>query len=242
MATTGEVAQTRQLAATPVVEAARAQRAGLGSRLSAGHVVMIVAGILAFVATAGVLRSRDATVPVAVAARDIPPGAVVDRGAVRSVPLSQKSPLVAAVLGPTALDGQHMVAARLIRAGEPLRRSDVRTGAGDGLRAMSVSVNRDHAAGGELVVGDRVDVIQASPTGATYVVRDAEVLAVPPKGNNSGLGLGNGASNYYVTVAVDGDAALRLAAAIQGGKVEVLRSNGAAPPSRPSYSASSPGT
>ncbi|PLS75322.1 MAG: hypothetical protein CYG61_07985 [Actinobacteria bacterium] len=86
---------------------------------------------------------------------------------------------------------------------------------------MSLPVERQHAVGGALRPGDRVDVIDGAE--ASFVVTNAEVLAVPnlSNGNLSGTG------SYAITIAVDAQGALRLAAAIAGGKVEVVRSTGA---------------
>ncbi|MCZ7536559.1 MAG: hypothetical protein M5T61_12085 [Acidimicrobiia bacterium] len=55
-------------------------RRALTSRLSAGHVVMVVAGLLGFLLTLDLLQAADTTVPVAVAAADIEAGERVDAG------------------------------------------------------------------------------------------------------------------------------------------------------------------
>ena len=55
-------------------------RRSLRGRLSVGHVVMIVAGLLGALLTLAVLRRADDTTPVAVAAREIPAGAEVTSG------------------------------------------------------------------------------------------------------------------------------------------------------------------
>jgi Flp pilus assembly protein CpaB len=119
------------------------------------------------------------------------------------------------------------VATRRIAAGEPLVHSALSPAAApDGLRAMSVPVPAEHAVGGELSVGDRVDVINADGPQALYVVRSAEVIGVAPRRGSAGFS--SSSSAFYVSIAVDSDTALRLAAAIRAGKVEVVRATGAA--------------
>ena len=89
---------------------------------------------------------------------------------------------------------------------------------------MSLAVPAASAAGGALTAGDVVDVI-AGGEDARYVVAAAPVLAV---GGEGGLGLG-GTQGLVVTLAVDDDEALRLAAAIAGGDVQLVRATGAPP-------------
>ncbi len=220
---------TGQLTATPAGPAALgppAPRRPWRTRLASGHLLMVVAGLLTFVLVTGSLRERGQTVPVAVAAHDIAPGAAVAPEDVRTVAMSASSPLRSGLLAPADLVGEGRVATRRIAAGEPVLASALAGAAGPrGLRAMSVPVAPEHAAGGELAVGDRVDVIAADEAVA-YVVRGAEVIAVAPRRGSAGLSASTG-GQFYVTLAVDADTALRLAGAIRGGKLEVVRSTGA---------------
>ena len=187
---------------------------------------MILAGLLTFVLVANALRSREATVEVAVAAADVAPGAVLAPDAVRTSTLPATSSLRESLIAPETLRTERWVATRRIAAGEPVLRSALaRAAAPGGLRAMSVPVSPDHAAGGELAIGDRVDVISADGAQATYVVRNAEVIGVAPRRGSGGLS--SSAGQFYVTIAVEADPALRLAAAIRAGKIEVLRATGA---------------
>ena len=75
-------------------------------------------------------------------------------------------------------------------------------------------------------VGDRVDVISADGPLPAYVVRNAEVIGVAPRRGSGGLS-SSPTGQFYVTVAVEAEPALRLAAAIRAGKLEILRSTGA---------------
>jgi hypothetical protein len=88
---------------------------------------------------------------------------------------------------------------------------------------MSLPVPVEHAAGGALVEGDRVDVISVIDGNAAFVAADLEVVAVSenPSGAIGSIG------EYHVVVSVTADAALDLAAALDAGSVEIVRSTGA---------------
>ena len=212
---------------TLVMAPAGRRRRPLRTRLASGHLLMVLAGVLTFVLVANALRSRDATVEVVVATTDVASGAVVDPAATRAVALPASSALRDSLVGPGLLRAERWVAARRIVAGEPLARSALtRAAAPGGLRAMSIPVSPDHAAGGEVDVGDRVDVISAEGPQPGYVVRNAEVIGVAPRRGSGGLS-SSSSGQFYVTIAVEADPALRLAAAIRAGKLEILRSTGA---------------
>lgn len=192
------------------------------TRVSPGLALAVVAGVLAALFYLRATGGPDG-VPVAIAARDIPAGEAVGIGDLRFSEVVA-SPRLLAKLVPRgelgALNGS--ITARSVAEGSPLLRADLVTAAASGQqRAMSLPVEREHAVGGALRPGDRVDVIDGAD--GSYVVTDAEVLAVP---NLSSSDLA-GTRNYAITIAVDAQGALRLATAIAGGKVEVVRSTGA---------------
>ena len=91
---------------------------------------------------------------------------------------------------------------------------------------MSLPIPAEHAVGGRLVAGDRVDVIAVRDGRATYLVTAAPVLAVPDGDARAGLGA---LRAFAVTLAVDDAEALRLAAALRTDDLEVIRSTGAPP-------------
>jgi Flp pilus assembly protein CpaB len=101
----------------------------------------------------------------------------------------------------------------------------VEPGAPSGLRSMSIPINAEHAAGGAIRAGDRVDVISVSDEEAAFVVSDVGVISVA---NSDGDAFGV-AGDYFVVVAVDAAQALVLAKALDSGSVELLRSTGAPP-------------
>lgn len=195
------------------------------ARLSTGHLLMLLAGIVAVVANYAALRGADDVVAVLVADTAIAAGAPLDVGALSVAEVgaggSVTDRLVRADQRET-LEG--MVAVAAVASGDPLRRSDVRAPAAPGRqRAMSVPVGTDHAVAGALQPGDRIDVIETSERGARYLVTDAAVLDVADGGTLESL------RRFSVTIAVDADDALRLAEAIHAGDLDVVRATGAKP-------------
>lgn len=213
--------------AVPSADRLPVPRRRLGQRVSAGHVVMVVAALLAVLLNFSVLRARDDTVQVAVAARDIPAGATVPAGAIRYAAVRVDDALLATLVEPGDLaDLDGWVAAGPLTAGEPVRASDVRApSAPRAQRAMSLPVPVQHAVGGALRPGDRIDVIEVRDGAASYVVTDAEVLDVAASEQRGIAAL----EQFSVTLAVDDRTALRLAAAVRAGTLDVVRSTGAAP-------------
>ena len=198
-------------------------------RLSAGHVLMVVAAIVAGLFNLVALRSGNERVGVAVVAAPVAAGQPLTADALRYEPLGIGRSLQASlVTEAAAAGGSDWVAVRDLQVGDVLLRSDLRSSATpDGQRAMSIPVDPAHAAGGALRAGDRVDVIDVSEDRTAYVLTGAEVLAVTG-GGTGGLG---GVGGFSITVAVDADAALRLAVAIRSESVDVVRSTGATPAS-----------
>lgn len=203
------------------------RRRRLVGRVSAGHVVMITAALLAMVLNYSVLRARDDTVRIAVAAEEVPAGVPVAPDQFSFVPVRLDQDLEARMLSPRDLpDVEGHIASAVIPAGAPVRRSDLRApSAPQEQRAMSVPIEPEHAVGGALVPGDRVDVIEVRDGEARYLLTDGEVLAVPER---EPIGGGIAALNTFnVTLAVDDETALALAAGIREGAIEIVRSTGA---------------
>jgi Flp pilus assembly protein CpaB len=197
------------------------------SRLSFGHVVTLLAGLLATVLVFSVLRERDATFLATAAGAEIRAGTTVEATALRTVAVRVPADVRGRLVVPAALDRfRGWIATRTLQPGELLSRGDLRPPAApSALRAMSIPVEAAHAVGGALAAGDRLDVIEVDEGGqASYVVTGAEVLAVNRP--DSGV-IGAAASSPSLTVAVDARQALHLAAAIRGGRFELVRSTGA---------------
>jgi Flp pilus assembly protein CpaB len=188
-----------------VVHAALTRRTGrtFASRVSTGHLVMVLAGVLGVVLTLSVLRADDDRRSVLVAATHLAPGAVIDADAVRVERIDAGAGVLAALFTPDeveSLDGRVAVAS--IEEGALVTRDAVKAaGAGAAPRSMSFPLPRARAVGGQLDARDRVDVlaVERDGAGAGYVMADAEVLAVD---SDTGGPLGT-SDEITVTLAVD---------------------------------------
>jgi Flp pilus assembly protein CpaB len=190
---------------------------------------MIVAGLLGVVLTLSVLRGADDRREILVAAKDLVPGAVIDAQSVRVERIDASRSVLASTYAPDDLDAlEGRVATAAIEKGTLVTRGAVRPReAGAASRSMSFPLAKARAMGGALDTGDRVDVLTVQHDGsqAGYVMTDVEVLDID---GASGGPLG-APDELTVTLAVDADAAVRLAAALEGGTVTLVRSTGAAP-------------
>jgi Flp pilus assembly protein CpaB len=205
------------------------RRRALRSRVSTGHVVMVLAGVLGALLTLSALHAADDTRPILAAARDIAPGTVIDNHALRITRVHVDDEALASLFDAAALDTvRGRVAVAHIPAGSLLNRDAVRTIAvGQAPRAMSFPIARSRAVGGSLVVGDRVDVlgIRRNTGRGGYVATDVQVLAFASRGS----GPLQGSDDASVTIAVDSAAAARVASALETGTITLVRATGAAP-------------
>lgn len=197
------------------------------TRASGAQVLMVTVGIIAFVANFALLRSADDTILVAVAASDLAAGTRVDPDrhigfvsiGVDDVGLA---PLVTGVeVGPLAA-GRILTSS--MREGDVFVESDLVPAATmDGLRAMSIPLRLESAVGGDVVAGDRIDVIAVSAGAARYVAGDLEVLQVPGERR----GAFSTSATFFVTVAVDESQVLDLSAAAASSDIRIAKSTGA---------------
>jgi len=208
------------------VEVPVAARRHIMSRFNLGHVIMIVAGLAAFVLVFSLLRTRDQAFAVATAATELRAGATVEEGMFQYVELGAVDrDILGTFLSPEQVvraAAERWVVTRMVPAGDPVRLTDFRTEADPSdLRAMSIPIDRGHAVAGVLQSGDRVDVIVVRQGIAAYVATGIEVLDVAG-------GDGQFAGGFSVTVGVDGPTSLRLASAVRDGGIEIVRATGAA--------------
>lgn len=196
------------------------------TRLSASHLLMVLAAVLAFATNLMVLRGHDETRAVVVAASDLISGRAVGRSDFRAVEVDVDDDLFSRLMPWQQVDGLvGMVATRPIPAGDLIGPNDLREASTrTGMRAMSIPIEPEHAVGGALLPGDRVDLIVVRDERAEYVLVDAEVLSVSTS-DRGALSVGT----FYVVVAVEPDRALDVAEAIQDGRIDVVRSTGANP-------------
>src|SRR5919197_905740 len=94
-----EVVGPRPKRIDPVPRPAAPPR-GLTSRVSTGHLVMIVAGLVGLLLTVAVLRRADERQPVAVAARDLSPGTALSETSVRYEQVKMDDSLLGTVFQP----------------------------------------------------------------------------------------------------------------------------------------------
>jgi Flp pilus assembly protein CpaB len=203
-----------------------APRRKLSARLSSGHVVMVVAGLLGMVLAIAALRKEPAGIEVAVAAHEIRAGEAVTVSDFRSALVRSSDDLLSAFVPAHEVRGlQGRIATTTIASGEPIIRRELRARAARGrLRAMSIPIDPSRAVGGRLVSGDRIDVLFAGDDEVSIIVRDAEVIAVDAKGRG---GIGETSSPFTVTIAVNPSQSQLLAAAIADGDISIARTTGA---------------
>ena len=171
------------------------------------------------------LQDRGDQTLVAVADRPLVAGSPVSASDVRFVSIDSDFGAIDSMITEAAMasfDGWILQGA--VAEGDLLSPSVlIEPRAPDGFRSMSVPVAMEHAAGGTLVPGDRIDVVSVIDGEAVYVVVGIEVLGVS---QDEGGSLGS-LNRYHLVVAVDSDQALALAEAIDSGSLEVIRSTGA---------------
>jgi Flp pilus assembly protein CpaB len=194
-------------------------------RPSLSHIAIALAALLAFGFNYLALQNRGATTMVAIADAPIAEGTAFASELVRLVPIpSDFEGLEHVIVAEDLTRVEGWIVNRSVTEGELIGRSMViEPGTGDGLRTMSIPVTVEHAAGGTLVVGDRVDVISLVGDEPEFVAVDLEVVGIAEmaQGGLSGVG------PYFIVVAVTSGDALALAKAIDDGSIEIVRSTGA---------------
>ncbi len=213
-------------------EPAPAKRRPFWSRMSIGQIVMIVAGLAAFVLNVNVIRAQEAVTMVAVATEDLVPGVEFDASMVEMVPIDAENPVIDRLMPEEALGSfEGKIVTSRVLEGEFVATADLADQAAhENLRAVTVRVDADHAGGGSLIErGDLIDIIAVEDGVARYVVTGAQVLRVPVQDSSGGLVSIN---DYFIVIAVDADTALSVAEALQSDSVEVVLATGAPAPER----------
>jgi Flp pilus assembly protein CpaB len=164
-------------------------RRELRSRVSTGHVVMVLAGALGVLLTLTVLRSADNTRPVIVAAHDLAPGTVISDASVRVARIHADASVIGTLFGADQLGAlRGRVVITTVQRGYLVAHGAVSAlAAHASARVMSFSIARARAVGGKLATGDRVDVLAVDhdTRRAGYVLTDAEVVAVESRGGGA---------------------------------------------------------
>ena len=197
------------------------------ARFSAGHVVMIVAGLVGMTLTVAALRADEGGTEVVVATHEIRAGEVIRARDFRVDRIRAGRDVVSTLIGARgarSLRGE--IAVATIAENAVIPRGAVRApAAGAGLRAMSMPIDPAMAVGGRLAAGDRIDVLFTDDATASVIVTDAKVLAVDERGRG---GIGESSSPFTITIAVDASESLLVAAAIADGNISIARTTGAA--------------
>lgn len=210
----------------PAANGAARGRRKIGSRLSGGHLIMIVAGLLAFVLVVTVLQDNKKQILVATASRDIQPGETLTDGDVVGVKISANSGLASELYSVNeVLAETNKVTNRPIAEGEPITIESLTDARSDGKRTMSIPLDASKANGGDLQRGDTIDVLSLDEADLPYVVASDLRIVDITKASSGGFASGSG--TITITVAVDEDQSLVLVGAIETGKIHAVRSSGA---------------
>jgi Flp pilus assembly protein CpaB len=165
---------------------------------------------------------------VVVATNQIRIGTTLESADLQTVEIPASTAIVQSFVPSTELDslvGQ--VATRSILANEPLLRSDFRPPAtSSGLRAMSISLPPSNAVGGDLSIGDLVDVLVVGEESSRFVAEQVPVLDLPAQVSS---GLAAPTNAWWVTLGVEETEALEIANGVERGSIYLVRSNGARP-------------
>ncbi len=197
------------------------------ARISGAHVAMVLAGALALLLNLSLLRNDD-LIEVASVRSAVEPGSEFVASMVAWVEVESTTDLAAPLVVRSELGN---LLGRIVSA--PLAAGDLVVesllnlpAAPSELRSFSIPVAPAHAVGGDVSVGDIVDVIATVDGVARYVAIGAPVLSVPST-ERRGLA---GPGDFFVVVAVDADTALILAGAIESSAIDLVVSTGAPTP------------
>ncbi|NNC92073.1 MAG: hypothetical protein HKN80_06240 [Acidimicrobiia bacterium] len=201
-------------------------RRSLITRLSIGHVVMILAGLVAILLNLAFLQPGAESIRIAVAAGPLEAGTVLRETLLDSVEVGEVGELARGLLTDDAITGWFgSILARDIQAGEPIRRSDLRPAESTlALREYSIEVEAANAAGGSIQNTDVVDIIAVIDKQAFYVAAGLEVVRV------SGADAGPGGGALLIVLSVDDHTALEIESARASGSISVVRATGAPSP------------
>jgi len=182
---------------------------------------MIVAGLVAFVATFALLSNRSAEVTVAVARTTVDPGTELSIDNVRAENIPADSPLANDLTRFADVKDGGTYASRRLVEGEPVTKAAV-------AEKLSSRNQREvviASTGAVVTTGDRVDIV--STKGSCYVATNVEVLALV---GSSGGGLGGAGSSTRIVVGLDSaDTALKVTEAEEANGLRIVKATGAEP-------------
>ena len=204
----------------------RPNRRRWAERITPALVFGVLAALVAFVLVASVLRDRRDTVAVVVAAEPIAAGEQLTVDAVRVVEVPTADGIAAGLVSEADVAAGGVVASRALVAGEPVLRSSVGESTGRApSRVMSLPLSDWGASGGELEVGDRIDVIDTREDTTSFVVKSALVVARSSDAGDGG-GLAGAPRGVWVAIEVSDTDALAIAAVVEADRFVIVRSTG----------------
>jgi Flp pilus assembly protein CpaB len=173
-----------------------------------------------------VMQDAQNTVAVWAAARDVPEGAVITASDLRVADVRLPDDLLARyALSSTPLDGA--VATRSIATGELFSTAWV---AGDAElesgRMISIPLQPEHAVGGSLRVGDRIDILATFDAGDARARTVVLAQAIEVRDVVLAQGVIDDPGQIGVTVSVDASQSARIAFAIRNSEIDVVRVTG----------------
>jgi Flp pilus assembly protein CpaB len=211
------------------MEVPHARRLARPSWINARTALGVLLFSITFLGVQRLLADARDTVSVWAAASDLPRDIALGESDLVAVEVKLPPKLLARYL-PVSENIQGEVLTRSIDAGELVPSGGVATGAGDSPgRAMTIPVSPEHALGGSLAPGDRVDVLATFDAGdvrarTVPLVSDVEIIETVVAG---GLVTGEEAVTG-VTVAVAPKEAARLVFAIRTADIDLIRVEGPA--------------
>jgi len=211
------------------IDVAQARRTAVPGWVNARTVLGLLLFSVAFLGAQRLIADARATVPVLVAARDLPTDHALTPGDLVRAEVALPPQLTSRyALASRNLDGVTLT--RPVAEGEMIALGWVASGryAGEG-RAMTIPITAEHAVGGDLQAGDRVDILATFDGGdvRARTVAVAEGVEIISPVEAGGLVTGE-ASVIGVTVAVTPQQAAELTFALRGAELDVVRVEGAA--------------
>jgi hypothetical protein len=185
----------------------------------------LMAALAVFVLVVVLLQDRREMVAVAMTSERVPAGASITESMVERVEIPASVSFSDGLVPFDEAIGS--VASRTLQPGEAVPRSAVGARSeSSGARVMAIPVESWQAAGGELDVGDRVDVIDTGDGGPRYVVSGAAVVGRAAS-ESGGLVGSQSSGDLWISVEVTATQALDLATVIDGNDFVLVRSTGA---------------
>lgn len=197
-----------------------------GSKLTSGHLLMILSGLAAFLLIIMLLGSQGKTITVYTARENVFSGQQISAKDFEAKEIPSSS-LDTQYFSLEDFKSGKVYASRLISKGEPLLKQDKSPETEtSNVRLISIPVAKKYAVNGTLAKGDKIDVIEIDSDGCSVrVLSGVNIVSVT---NGSSGGLGGGDSSYAVIVSIGNDTDdLILAGAIgRGNNLQLIRSTG----------------